>query len=343
MPVRLAAQAAELLHPGRVTVSCVPPQARYHHLQDQVPRRRREAGDGDTDAATKREAPRCANGSAASTKATSSQPRSRSPSTPSSGSATARPSAVGNQTRCCVSVGRAAAGLGVRGDATRPGQPRHVAAFVREHPNGPSTVRRDLALLHAIFKTARRQELVEPNPAEGAERPKLPPFRPQILEPVEVARVAKAFTDEQARDGVPLLVLTGVRRSELQRLRCATLTSSRTCSASGTRRPRTASGRSRSLRTGRGVVAAAAPLRLPGRRRARVLPSGAGHGVPSGVVQRRPSQPPSQPPGSRRSSGPSTTLTLQLDEWGGSRRGLGRARWRRPDTRRCRRRSVTCT
>ena len=78
-------------------------------------------------------------------------------------------------------------------------QPRHVAAFVREHPNGPSTVRRDLALLHAIFKTARRQELVEQNPAEGAERPKLPPFRPQILEPVEVARVARAFTDERAR------------------------------------------------------------------------------------------------------------------------------------------------
>jgi integrase len=98
-------------------------------------------------------------------------------------------------------------------------RPRHIAAFVSEHPEGPSTVGRDLALLHAIFKTAKREELVDSNPAEGAERPKLPPFRPQILEPVEVARVAKAFTDEQARAVFLTLVLTGLRRSELQRLR----------------------------------------------------------------------------------------------------------------------------
>jgi integrase len=100
-------------------------------------------------------------------------------------------------------------------------RPRHVAEYVAEKARtlGAATVSRDLALLHAIFKTALREELVDRNPAEAAERPKLPPFRPQILEPVEVGRVARAFTDEQARVVFLTLVLTGLRRSELQRLR----------------------------------------------------------------------------------------------------------------------------
>ena len=98
-------------------------------------------------------------------------------------------------------------------------RPRDVAAFVTGHEHGPATISRDVSLLHAIFGTAQREELVETNPAARAERPKLPPFRPQILEPVEVARVAKAFADEQARAVFLTLVLTGLRRSELQRLR----------------------------------------------------------------------------------------------------------------------------
>jgi integrase len=98
-------------------------------------------------------------------------------------------------------------------------RPRDVAAFIAGHENGPATISRDVSLLHAIFGTAQREELVETNPAARAERPKLPPFRPQILEPVEVARVAKAFVDEQARAVFLTLVLTGLRRSELQRLR----------------------------------------------------------------------------------------------------------------------------
>jgi integrase/recombinase XerD len=69
------------------------------------------------------------------------------------------------------------------------------------------------------LKTAVLEELVTSNPAANAERPKLPPFRPQILEPAEVARVARAFRDEQARAVFLTLVLTGIRRSELQRLR----------------------------------------------------------------------------------------------------------------------------
>lgn len=51
-------------------------------------------------------------------------------------------------------------------------RPRHVAEYVAEASAdlGAATVSRDLALLHAIFKTALREELVERNPAEGAER-----------------------------------------------------------------------------------------------------------------------------------------------------------------------------
>jgi integrase len=48
------------------------------------------------------------------------------------------------------------------------------------------------------------------------ERPKLPRRKWRILEPVEVGRVYKGFTDEQARTVFLTLVLTGVRRSELQ-------------------------------------------------------------------------------------------------------------------------------
>jgi integrase len=73
--------------------------------------------------------------------------------------------------------------------------------------------------LHAIFKTAVREELCEVNPAEAAERPKVIPRRWRILEPAEVARVAKAFTDEQARVVFLTLILTGIRRFELQALR----------------------------------------------------------------------------------------------------------------------------
>lgn len=100
-------------------------------------------------------------------------------------------------------------------------RPRHVAEYVAEQAKsyGASIVGRDVALLHAIFKTAIREELVDSNPASGTERPRMPRRTWRILEPVEVARVARAFTDEQAQAAFLALVLTGVRRSELQRLR----------------------------------------------------------------------------------------------------------------------------
>jgi integrase len=64
-----------------------------------------------------------------------------------------------------------------------------------------------------------RCELVDRNPVATVERPKGKPFQPTLLDPAEVSRVARAFTDEQARVVFLTLVLTGVRRSELQRLR----------------------------------------------------------------------------------------------------------------------------
>lgn len=61
--------------------------------------------------------------------------------------------------------------------------------------------------------------MVESNPAERAERPKAPKRQWRILEPAEVARLEKAFSEEQNRAAFLTLILTGVRRSELQRLR----------------------------------------------------------------------------------------------------------------------------
>ncbi|HVD65736.1 MAG TPA: site-specific integrase, partial [Gaiellaceae bacterium] len=100
-------------------------------------------------------------------------------------------------------------------------RPSHVAGFISEAQSdyAPATVTGDVDVLHDIFKTAKREQFIDANPAEDAERPKIPRKRWRILEPVEVARTAKAFSDEQARTVFLVLVLTGIRRGELQALR----------------------------------------------------------------------------------------------------------------------------
>lgn len=100
-------------------------------------------------------------------------------------------------------------------------RPRDVAAYTSDALDrfAPKTVQLHLNVLHDIFKSAQREELVESNPVASAERPKTPRRRWRILEPVEVSRVLRAFTDEQARTIFLTLVLTGVRRFELQALR----------------------------------------------------------------------------------------------------------------------------
>lgn len=100
-------------------------------------------------------------------------------------------------------------------------RPRDVAAHVREalQTYSAKTVNLDLSILHDVFKTAKREELIDSNPVEGVERPKIKVKRWRILEPAEVSRVLRGFKDEQARTMFLTLVLTGVRRFELQALR----------------------------------------------------------------------------------------------------------------------------
>jgi integrase len=100
--------------------------------------------------------------------------------------------------------------------------PRDVAAYIAERTAegfAPATVNRDASVLHDVLKAAVREELIDSNPAAGAERPRVRQKRWRILKPAEVARVARAFTDEQARVAFLVLVLCGLRRSELQALR----------------------------------------------------------------------------------------------------------------------------
>jgi len=102
-------------------------------------------------------------------------------------------------------------------------KPSHVAAFTREAIGryGPTTVNQDLNLLHNIFASAVREELVDANPAHRPERPKTPDHERswRVLEPGEVSRVLKAFTDERARVVFLTSILTAMRRSELVNLK----------------------------------------------------------------------------------------------------------------------------
>lgn len=98
-------------------------------------------------------------------------------------------------------------------------RPRDVAAFIAGHELGASACRRDADVLYSIFKSAIAEELIQSNPVEGCERPKLPPFRPVLLEPHEISRTAEAFTDPMFRTVFLTVTLTGLRCSELQGLR----------------------------------------------------------------------------------------------------------------------------
>jgi integrase len=101
-------------------------------------------------------------------------------------------------------------------------RPRDVAAYIADRTRdgwAPATIHRDVSVLHDILSTAVRQELVDRNPAQGAERPRVRQRRWRILKPAEVPLVARSFTDPVARVVFLMLVLTGVRRSELTALR----------------------------------------------------------------------------------------------------------------------------
>jgi len=108
-------------------------------------------------------------------------------------------------------------------------RPRDVAGYVRQvmsepherfgRPLSAKFVNLHLNVLHAIFKAAIAEELVQTNPVASVERPKVQRRRWRILQPAEVGRVAAGFTDERARRVFLTLMLTGLRRFELQALR----------------------------------------------------------------------------------------------------------------------------
>ncbi len=74
-------------------------------------------------------------------------------------------------------------------------------------------------VLHAIFDSAEREELIDSNPAKRIERPRTPKRNWRLLEPAEVPTVSKGFSDARARRVFLTLALTGLRRSEAVRLR----------------------------------------------------------------------------------------------------------------------------
>jgi integrase len=118
------------------------------------------------------------------------------------------------------SVDRLVEGLGQKRLAEL--RPRHVAEYITAMSRegySASSVNRDVSICHDILKSAKRGELVDSNAADDAARPKLPPFRPRILTPTEVQLIRRAFTDAQARVAFLVLVLCGVRQSELLNLR----------------------------------------------------------------------------------------------------------------------------
>jgi integrase len=79
----------------------------------------------------------------------------------------------------------------------------------------------DLTVLRMALAAAKRARLIPENPCDEVQRPKTKRRRWRILEPVEVSRVSKAFTDERARTIFLVLMLTAVRNGELRALRWA--------------------------------------------------------------------------------------------------------------------------
>jgi len=62
---------------------------------------------------------------------------------------------------------------------------------------------------------------IRPNPTEGVSHPRLPKWKGQALKPEHVQGLLRGFPEGQDRTVFLTLVLTGIRRSELQQLRWA--------------------------------------------------------------------------------------------------------------------------
>jgi integrase len=82
-----------------------------------------------------------------------------------------------------------------------------------------ATVSRDLSILHSIFAWAMIGDRIDRNPAAGVPHPAAAKRKGNALSPEQYQALSLAFDDDQARLAFRTLVLTGLRRSELQALR----------------------------------------------------------------------------------------------------------------------------
>jgi integrase len=96
-----------------------------------------------------------------------------------------------------------------------------VAIYVtaRMKKAAPSTVSRELTVLHSVFEWAISNELLDRNPADGVPHPRTTRRRGHALRPEQVQALSRSFVNEADRAIFLTLVLTGVRRNELRGLR----------------------------------------------------------------------------------------------------------------------------
>ncbi len=114
-------------------------------------------------------------------------------------------------------------------------RPRHVSEYVAEASGrlAANTVIVHISVLHDVFNSAVREELVDANPTRAVERPKRPRNRWRILTPQETRATLAAYDtlaaqadDDLGRDYMSThrlafltLMLTGLRQHELRALR----------------------------------------------------------------------------------------------------------------------------
>lgn len=82
------------------------------------------------------------------------------------------------------------------------------------------TVRREMSLLGCVFKAALDEwGLIDTNPLTNIRKPKEPRGRDRRLKPDEIDSILNNMTNERAKDAILLALHTGMRRSEISRVK----------------------------------------------------------------------------------------------------------------------------
>ena len=82
------------------------------------------------------------------------------------------------------------------------------------------TVRREMSLLGCVFKVAQYElGLVSTNPLDNIPKPKEPRGRDRRLKDDELENILNNMTNERAKDAILLALHTGMRRSEISRVK----------------------------------------------------------------------------------------------------------------------------